>query len=64
MEDRTATTRPSFVIPARTLSGSLEQMLAEIDEAVEALLAVRQRLVVSSSRALLDALDRRTSLPK
>jgi hypothetical protein len=38
----------SYVIPSRTLSGSTEQMLAELDEAVEALLAVRHLIVLDA----------------
>ena len=44
----TRTNGTSYVIPSRTLSGSTEQMLAELDEAVEALLAVRHLILVDA----------------
>jgi hypothetical protein len=44
----TGTNGTSYVIPSRTLSGSTEQMLAELDEAVEALLAVRHLIVLDA----------------
>ena len=42
MEKRESAGGYEYVVPARTLRGSVEEVLAEIDEAVEGLLALRQ----------------------
>lgn len=39
-----------YVVPARTLRGSTEEVLAGLDEAVEGLLALRQLITLTAAR--------------
>lgn len=41
--------RASYLIPPRTICGSLEEMLAQIDEIVLGLLALRQLIAVQGT---------------
>ena len=51
----TRETRPTpasfYIVPARTLSGSKGEMLAALDEAVQALLALRLVILADASAA-------------
>ena len=52
-----------YLIPPRTLSGSTEEMLAQIDEAVQGLLALRHLITVQhATRAAADATPMRAAL--
>jgi hypothetical protein len=46
MERRESAGGYDYVVPARTLRGSTEEVLAELDEAVEGLLALRQLIAL------------------
>jgi hypothetical protein len=48
MKGQVQTAGVHYVIPARTIAGSTEEMLAEIDEAVQGLLALRQLIATQS----------------
>jgi hypothetical protein len=52
-----------YLIPPRTLYGSTEEMLAQIDEAVQGLLALRHLIAVQhATRAVVDATPVRVAL--
>ena len=52
-----------YLIPPRTLSGSTEEMLAQIDEAVQGLLALRHLIAVQHApRAAAEARPVRAAL--
>ena len=52
-----------YLIPPRTLSGSPEEMLAQIDEAVQGLLALRHLIAVQrAKRTVADARPVRADL--
>ena len=48
MKGQVQTTGVRYVIPARTIEGSPQEMLAEIDETVQGLLALRQLIATQS----------------
>jgi hypothetical protein len=48
MKGQVQTSGVHYVVPARTIGGSPQEMLAEIDEIVQGLLALRQLIATQS----------------
>jgi hypothetical protein len=63
MEQPDEATTFSYVIPGRTITGGTDHVLAEIDEMVESLLAVRQIAAATKQKSLRRDLRQNGSLP-
>ncbi len=63
IEEQDESTNVSCVIPGRTITGAPAEVLTEIDEIVESLLAVRQIVASKNLRSLRSDLRQNGTLP-
>jgi hypothetical protein len=64
MQTRDRAAGAQYLIPSRTLTGSPEHVLAELDQMVESLLALRQIVASKNVRALRLDRPQTGSLPR